>query len=247
MKFLSIFIAFLGLPLATIAGDDNLSRFDRAEQAHMEKKFKEAIKLWEEEAAARPNNPSVYFNLGLAYKAEKKYPQAIWAFEKTLKFQPKDSEAIQLIEACYTEMDSNQSWKDETGTFQRALIAMGSDFWSALAIIFSVLGGVCVILAKRTKVNVKRKWYIGTTVFSVVTLFLCIANASSSYQYEHNHDYAIVMDEVTLKDSSINDANKNLMLPAGSKVKVDSWMKNGEASITLKGKKVEVKEGLRKI
>ncbi len=246
MKQLIILIAVLGLQSVVFAGNQQ-NRFDRAEQAHMEKRFKEAISLLEEEAEARPNNPSVFFNLGLAYKAEKKYPQAIWAFEKTLKFQPKDSEAIQLIEACYTEMDSNQSWKDETGTFQRALIAMGSDFWSALAIVFSLLGGICIILAKRTKLNVKRKWYIGTTVFSVITLFVCIANASSSHQYEHSNDYAIVMDEVELSDASITDKKKAQILPPGSKVKVDSWNKNGSATLTLFGKKVDVITGLRKI
>lgn len=247
MRSLLVFILIFGLPIAAALAGKEESRFVKAEQAHMEKRFKDAISLWEKEAKARPNNPSVYFNLGLAYKAEKNYPKAIWAFEKTLKFQPKDAEAIQLIEACYNEMDSKQTWKDETGTFQRTLIAMGSDFWSALAILFSLLGGLCIILSKRTKLNVRRKWYIGTTAFSIITLFVCVANASSSYQYEHSSDYAIVMHEVELQDASISDKKKAQILPPGSKVKVDKWNKDGSASLTRFGKKVQVQRGLRKI
>lgn len=245
MKFLLVIAAFLGLQSAVFAGGSD--RFELAEQAHLEKRFKTAIKLWEKEAKEHPNNPSVYFNLGLAYKAEKQYPKAIWAFEKTLKFSPKDAEAIQLIEACYLEMDSNQDWKDETGTFQRALIAMGSDFWSVLAILFSLLAGITIILAKRTKVHTRRKWYIGTTVFSVITLVLCIANASSSFQYEHNNDYAIVMNEVALKDKSLSEKQTASLLPAGTKVKVSEWQKNGSATVLIDGKQIQVLKGLKRI
>lgn len=245
MRFLLVIAVLFGLQTAIYAGGSD--RFELAEQAHLEKHFKTAIKLWEKEAKARPNNPSVYFNLGLAYKAEKNYPKAIWAFEKTLKFNPKDAEAIQLIEACYLAMDSNQTWKDETGTFQRALIAMGSDFWSVLAILFSLLAGITIILAKRTKVHTKRKWYIGTAVFSVITLFLCTSNASSSYQYEHSNDYAIVMNEVALKDSSISDQKKASLLPAGSKVRVTEWKKDGSATLSVDGKQIRVLKGLKRI
>ncbi len=246
MRLLTIFTAIIGLQ-AVVFASDKQSRFERAEQMHMEKRFKEAINLLEEEAIARPYNPSVFFNLGLAYKAEKNYPKAIWAFEKTLKIQPKDSEAIQLIEACYAEMDSNQAWKDETGTFQRALIAMGSDFWSVLAIIFSLLGGICIVLAKRTKLNVKRKWYIGTVAFSIITLLICVANASSSYQYEHSSDYAIVLDEIELGDEGISEQQMKTEFKTGSKITVEKWHNDGSASVNAFGKTVKVTKGLARI
>lgn len=246
MRFFTLFIAIFGLQMAVFAGDKQ-SRFERAEQMHMEKRFKEAIALLEREAKARPHNPSVFFNLGLAYKAEKNYPKAIWAFEKTLKIQPKDSEAIEMIEACYAEMDSDQSWSDETGTFQRALIAMGSDFWSVLAIVFSLLAAICIVLAKRTQLHVKRKWYIGTVAFSIITLVVCIANASSSYQYEHSSNYAIVLNDIELSDNSIPEQKLKTGLKAGSKIAVEKWYKDGSASINAFGKTVKVKKGLARI
>lgn len=246
MKIFILFITFLGLNSVVFAGDAQ-NRFERAEQMHMEKRFKEAITLLEREAKAQPYNPNVFFNLGLAYKAEKNYPKAIWAFEKTLKIEPKDAEAIQLIEACYTEMDSNQTWKDETGTFQRALIAMGSDFWSVLAIVFSLLGAICIVLAKRTQLNVRRKWYIGTTVLSIITLIVCVANASSSYAYEHNDDYAIVLDNFETSSKGISEDQLQSEFKAGSKIFVEKWNKDGSASVMAFGKNITVKKGLARI
>jgi hypothetical protein len=104
-----------------------------------------------------------------------------------------------------------------------------------------------VILAKRTKLNVKRKWYAGTVVFSVITLFVCVANASSSYHYEHESNYAIVLDDIELSDSSDAKQKKNLGFKPGSKISVEKWHKDGSASVKAFGQTIQIKKGLAKI
>ncbi len=246
MRVLLTIIALLGIQSAVFAGNKS-DRFELAKQAHLEKKFSKAIALLEKEIEVHPNNPALYFNLGLSYKAEKEYPKAIWAFEKTLKLEPKDSEAIQLIEACYTELDSDMVWKDETGTFQRTLIALGSNFWSYLAVFFSIIAATGIIMAKRTKKTNQRKWFVGTAVFAVITLFLSVANAYSSYSYENSHDYAIILDDLELSDNSNPSEIKQLNLHAGRKIHVEKWHKDGSASIQALGKTVKVKKGIARI
>lgn len=241
MKVISIFIVIFGFQCLALGGYA-INSFERAKQAHMEKRFTEAIDILEKEIKTQPNNPDVYFNLGLAYKAEKQYPKAIWSFEKTLKLKPKDSEAIQLIETSYSEMDSDLKWQDETGTFQRALVALGSNFWAVLAIVLSLVATIGLISAKRTKKNNRRKWYIGTVVFSVVFLFVSVANAATSYSYENNHNYAILMDNLELQDGKVSKE-----LRPGTKVKVEKWNKDGSASIQVSGKTFKVKKGLARI
>lgn len=246
MKSLVAIIALFGIQCAAFAGYE-MNRFELAKQAHMEKRFTKAIELLEKESKVQPNNAAVFFNLGLSYKAEKQYPKAIWAFEKTLKLSPKDSEAIELIEACYTEMDSKLRWQDETGTFQRALIALGSNFWAFLAFLLSLITAVSIIMAKRTKKNNNRKWYFGTAVFSGVTLFICIANASSSYNYEHNSDYAIALEEIKIARPNLPEAQTPVKYFPGAKVKVEKWYKDGSASINVNGKPVKIAKGLARI
>ena len=246
MRIVALFIVLLSFQGTAIAGQKT-NRFEMAKQAHLEKRFTDAIDLLNKEIKAQPNNPAIYFNLGLAYKAEKQFPKAIWAFEKTLKLQPKDSEAIQLIEASYAEMDSNLTWQDETGTFQRALIALGSNFWSILTIILSLVTALVIVLAKRSKKNNQRKWFIGTAVFSIITLIVCLANATASYNYENNHDYAIVLDNLELQNSKLPKEVISKKIQAGSKVKLESWNKDGSASIQALGKTIKVKKGLARI
>lgn len=246
MKIASIFIAILGFQCLVFGGGE-INPFERAKQAHMEKRFTEAIDILEKEIKTHPNNPDAYFNLGLAYKAEKQFPKAIWSFEKTLKLKPKDSEAIQLIEASYSEMDSNLTWQDDTGTFQRALIALGSNFWAVLAIIFSLMATMGIVLTKRTKKNNQRKWFVGTAVFSIISLFVCVANAANSYNYENNHNYAIVMNNLELQNDKIAKEHVAKELRPGTKVKVHNWNKDGSASIQAFGKTITVKKGLARI
>ncbi|GAB5416455.1 MAG: tetratricopeptide repeat protein [Crocinitomicaceae bacterium] len=246
MRVLLVIITLFGIQSAVFAGNKT-DRFELAKQAHLEKRFSEAIDLLEKEIKVQPNNAALYFNLGLSYKAEKEYPKAIWAFEKTLKLQPKDSEAIQLIEACYTELDSDMVWRDEAGTFQRTLIALGSNFWSYLAVLFSIIAATGIIMAKRTKKHNHRKWYVGMAVFAVITLFLSVANAYSSHSYENNHDYAIILDNFELSDNSVPSHVMKSKFPAGRKIHVEKWHKDGSASIQALGKTVKVQKGLARI
>jgi len=246
MRIILLLIALLGLQSLAFCGKAD-NRFEDAKKAHLEKRFDVAVELLERELKDYPDNPSVYFNLGLAYKANKQYPEAIWAFEKTLKYQPKDSEAIQLIESSYAEMESDQVWQDDTGTFQRALIALGSNFWSILAVTLSVLGALGIILAKKTSNNNRRKWFIGMIVFSVITLFVCIGNASSSYNYEHNHNYAIALKDIEVSLNKTSSEKTAVKFFAGRKLKVVKWHKDGSATVQVMDNNVLIKEGLAKI
>ena len=247
MRLLILLLLSVFISAPTIAGYE-LDRFELAKQAHMEKKFSEAIILLEKEIKVQPNNASVYFNMGLAYKAEKRFPEAIWAFEKTLKLNPKDSESIQLIESSYKEMDHKLEWKDETGTFQRSLIALGSNFWSLLAILCSFISALAVIPIIRTKHKSNRKWYVGATVFGITTFILCFSTARSAYYYEHNSDYGIALEEIKLQPpNSPKEEVGQLTYFPGRKVKVEEWHKDGSATVIAFGKKMNVKKGLARI
>jgi tetratricopeptide (TPR) repeat protein len=240
MRVVFFALMLLGINNPVIAKGDNL--FAIAKEAHANKDFSTAIENWEKLLESNQNNPAVFFNLGLAYKANKSYAKAIWAFEKTLKLEPKNSEAIQLIESCYVEMDSNQSWVDPTGPLQRGLISFGSDNWSYLAIFLSLLSGTCIILAKRWNQSGRRKWLFGTASFSIISVFICVANASSSYHYEHTHHYAVVLENIEL-----NEKGTTVQLYAGQKVKVSEWNNDGSATVQLSDKKITLEKGLAKI
>lgn len=252
MKWICFFIAsFLLQTQFVLAGEDAQSPFQKAKQAHFEKRHEDAIKILNQEIKKSPENPSLYFNLGLSYKAEKEYPKAIWAFEKALKLQPNDEESIQLINACYSEMGSNKTWSAEQGTLSRALYSLGSDFWSLLAISLSVITAFFIVRTVRAKAISRKKVQLGLAVTCGVLLLVSIYVASESHDFEHAHNYAIVVEDNVPYYNSANASKadtSSLLLPAGSKVQILEWNEKGRSSIkTPKGRVVFVDEGIARI
>lgn len=243
-------ILFVMLCINSFAGQ---SKFEDAKKAYFEKKYDLAIDLLQSELKNTPNNPSIYFNLGLAYKADKKYPMAIWAFEKTLRLRPNDEEAIQLIDASYIEMDSELSWESNAGTFARNLYSLGSNMWSILAIIFSILAATFILLMRKTQSVTQRKVRLAGAIVCGTFLIISGFIASSTYNFEHQHDYAIVIGEGAPKkkdqdDESDKKKGKKPELQPGMKVKIISWNENGQSKIeTPSGQKILVAKGLKRI
>lgn len=233
--------------LCSLYGLAGSSSFDAAKKAYFEKDYDQAISLFQKEIKAEPNNPSLYFNLGLAYKASKNFPKAIWAFEKTLKLRPNDSEAIQLIDASYLEMDSELTWQSDSGAFLRNLFSLGSNLWSILAIVCSVLSALFIVRMRQMKSVSGRKIQLSLAIAAGIFLIFCGFIASASYSFEHEHNYAIVTQVEPAPDTDKKPSGKTAIQP-GMKVKILQWNVNGKTEIeTPYGQKISLKDGLARI
>lgn len=251
MKWSFLLIAvILFSAISTIAGESN-SSLELSRKAYHEKNFDQAISLLRKEIKSDKRNPSLYFNLGLAYRAEKKFSHAIWAFEKTLKLKPNDSEAIQLIEACYTELGSDRTWTSETGTFKRSLFSLGSNFWSLMTIAFSIATSLFIIRVRRSKKVSRKKIQLGMMISSSVLLLFSLYIAASANDFEKDSSYAIVVEEdvpaFSSESLSVQDTAKVRLQP-GTKVKILKWNRVGRKSIqTPEGQKVFIERGIERI
>lgn len=251
MKHLIALISILFVSLQPAFGSEIDDQIKEAKQAYAKKDFPKSIKIYRDAIASEKNNPSLYFNLGLSYKADKQFAKAIWAFEKTLKLKPNDDEAIQLINACYLELDSSSTWSSSEGTFMRSLFALGSNFWSISAIIFSLICTFFIVRMRRTKVISKKKIQLGLAVVSGVFLLFSAYIASEVSQFEKSHNYAIVVEKkvpaYTSPSLKSNDTTSIILQP-GSKVEIVKWNKTGRSAIkTSEGKQVYVESGVARI
>lgn len=251
MKFSIALISILFISLQPAFGTETDRQIKEAKQAYSKKNFYKSIDIYNNAIQSEKNNPSLYFNLGLSYKADKQFAKAIWAFEKTLKLKPNDNEAIQLINACYLELDSSSTWSSNEGTFMRKLFAFGSNFWSLSAIIYSVLCALFIIRMRQMKNVSRKKLHLSLAVFSGVLLLFSVYVASASSEFEKSHDYAIVVEAKvpTYKEASLkNDDTTSFVLQPGSKVEIVKWNKSGRSAIkTLEGKQVYVGSGVARI
>ena len=251
MKSSLLLITVLLLIISPVFSGESKSSFDLSREAYHEKKFDEAISILEKEIKIDKRNPSLHFNLGLAYRANEKYAHAILAFERTLKLNPNDSEAMQLIDACYPELESDRTWISEVGTFKRSLFSLGSNFWSLMAIVFSIAASLFIIRMRQMKTTSRKKIQLGLAISSGVLLLFSTYITSSAHSFEKDRSYAIVVEKniPTYNNESLTSQDTSkVKLQPGNKVKILQWNKTGRKSVqTPEGQKVFIERGIARI
>ena len=66
------------------------------------------IKQLKARAQSMPNDPEVCFNLGTAYQKLGRYKDAVFEFEKTLKYNPMSAEAYYNLALIYENMNEGK-------------------------------------------------------------------------------------------------------------------------------------------
>lgn len=249
MRFWLMTLAILATSWLSAAEADVLP-FDKGKQAYAEKKYSEAISIFEHEIESQKDNPSLYFNLGLSYKAEKDFPRAIWAFEKVLKLQPNDSEARTLIELCNTELEIN-SWQSELSPTESNLFSFGSNTWSIAAIIFSVIAALILVRMRQVKSLTQKKLQLSGVLVSILLSGTSLYIAYECSTFERSHEFAVVIESeipIYLSGKLTEMEPTSMHLPAGTKVRILNWEEDGRIEVeTTKGQKVYLEEGLVRI
>ena len=62
-------------------------------------KYEEAIKLLERLVKAYPDHAAAYYYLGMAFNNLERYHEALYNFNKALKFNPEDHRARKMIDS----------------------------------------------------------------------------------------------------------------------------------------------------
>lgn len=218
-----IFQVILGiLPLTAIGG----SNFDEGIRAFRAKKFDVAIKDFLSATDEDSTNVSAYYNLGLTYMEVKEYGEAIWSFEKVLKYSPNDGEAKERIRKCYEELDSSLTWEPRANQLESALFSFAGNTWSIICILLSVLTALCIILFKRTAQTSLRRLYLGLGSLGVIFLVISLIVASRSSTYVSDETYAIVT-EASIPTYKDEKTAGSVELKEGERVQILSTEKNG--------------------
>lgn len=214
---LNVVFAFLCTTLAYSGS------FQDGVQAFKKKEYATAIEHFEKEIATDNTNVTAYFNLGLSYNAEKKFPEAIWAFERVLKLRPNDTEAIDNIEQNYLELDNGQKWKTDINRTERVLFSISSDNWSYFSIGFSILSAILILFIRKSKNTSLKRMLAITSILTIALMIFSIYIASSASSFERTHNYGVVIkDKIdTYKNSNKgNPVKTGVELDAGTKVKI---------------------------
>jgi hypothetical protein len=222
------------------------SSFDDGLKAANEKNYKQAIHEFEKVVKEQPQNSAAFYNLGNAYYKNNAFGQAIWAYEVSIKLNPKNAEAPVNIELCYRELTNGNSWQPSISGLQRLIYGIGSTTWAILSILFSCLIA-CSIFSLLKKKNTPWKRFHVMALFGETTLFIgFLIAANSSAKYPANHDFGIITSKTSPCYLEETAKTADFVINEGAKVLILSEKGNRIEVELLEGRKVFIsKKDLR--
>jgi hypothetical protein len=207
------------------------SSFDDGLKAANEKKYKQAIHEFEKVVKEQPQNSTAFYNLGNAYYKNNAFGQAIWAYEVSIKLNPKNAEAPINIELCYRELTNGNTWQSSISGLQRLIYGIGSTTWAILSIFFSCLIAYSIFSLLKHKNTPWKRFHV-MALFGETILFIgFLIAANSSANYPANHDFGIIISKTSpcyldetakTNDFHINEGAKVLIISEkGNRIEVE--------------------------
>ena len=208
------------------------------EELVKDKKYNQAINLYKEQIKTDSTNSSVYYNLGNCYFYQNKFGSAVWAYEKSLKYNPKDKEAALNIEICYQKLHKTEPWNSSISWIEKVLYSLGSNFWAYFSIGLSLVLGFIIYLFFTAKNTGWRKvQLLGGSVILVLNAVSTYI-AYRTFDYYTTSQYAIVTSKSipTFKDDVLG-VKQDFQLLEGDRVKIVGE-KNSYVLIEMSNKEI---------
>jgi hypothetical protein len=219
MKPLNYIILSVFSTLVVLSGFAE-SQFDQGLKAANQKKYKEAIYLFEEVIEHEKSNTSAYFNLGNCYFENKEYGKAILAYERVLKYSPRDAEAPSNLELCYKKLGNDQQWFPHTNGIQRMIYGIGSNTWAILAIVVSVFMGLSIFLLLKLKNSSWKRLHLLLLTGETVLLIGFVISAKSAENHLDSNKFAIVTQKTIPTYMNEQGERSSVLLQEGTKVEL---------------------------
>lgn len=198
--------------------------FQKANQHYIRGEFHQAAELYEKILASGYSNKELFYNLGNAYFRLGEYHKSILFYERARILDPFDEDIkfnLQIVNLHNVDKIQEapkfflkQVWenlRDSLSSSQWAIVAIFT-IWIASALLILFLFNLSVMLRKIS--------FFSGLFFAFVFIFSTTLGLSR-YNYEQNHNLAIIFAENAYIKSSPEDTSTDLfILHQGTKVEV---------------------------
>lgn len=225
-----IAILFVLLYSINIEGQDLQNLMNSGNEFYQNKQYEEAIENYEAILKQGYLSSELYYNLGNAYFKKGKLGRAILFYEKSLKIQPNNEDAVHNLKIANARtVDKIQDvpqlffikwWNIILSTFT-------STSWQVIIFIFYILLLICVAVYLLIR-NLQIQKYafifgtlnIGALIFSVILFF-------ASLERESSNDFAILQQSaITAKISPDSQSDDAFVIHEGIKFKIEDQVNN---------------------
>ena len=231
-KYIAILLVALFASLNSIA---NTGLQMKAEKAYSDKKYQEAISLYEEILKEGSVSYKLYYNLGNAYYKNNQLGKAIYNYELANKMQPNNEDVKTNLrianEKTIDDIESKENFF--LGAIKSGLVsALSTTGWAWLSIISITL---CLTLAFLFFITgnmiVKRLGFFGAIIF-LISFIGSMVLGYTALRHKQQIKFAIITGrEVKIHDEPASDSSSKFSLHEGTKVKV---LENNEEWTNIK-------------
>ena len=235
-----IFCVFFFFISAVVAQFEQQDIFKSANKAFSNKKYDEAIQLYESILDKNYQSSELYFNLGNCFFQKKEWGKTILNYERALLITPNETAILHNLSL------AKSNTIDEivvlpsfflTRWWTQIRNITHSGFWSLLGILFIYvgIGGIVLWILGKERITRKQGFFGGMMALGLSIMIFALAY--DSFQIQKKSDVAIIISKETLLKSLPDEiSNELLPLHEGTKVKIiekiTSWYKvrldNGE-------------------
>lgn len=196
------------------AADD--PAFTKANQAHNEGRFQEAVEGYEGLIRAGARNANLFYDLGNAWFRLGDFGKAILNYERALALDPHHPEADANLRLARDEARALELKKDWIERYAGFATVHQYSIAAAVAFWFAVFVAARLFFSRRRS--------LARTALIVMGLFLCAASVQAIYTLElgaRGNALAIVTGkQVEARLATADNAKSILVLPPGSEIKI---------------------------
>ena len=217
---------------ATFAAADN------ADSAYNQKRYQDAIKIYEAQAKESGTSSELFYNLGCAHYKMQEVPQAILFFERALVLDPSNNDAranLQFVRE-KSKIAENTSGSFFSDLLQASVSKLSSNSWAVISAIAFILL-LCAIAAYifLNSVALRKVGFFGAGILLVVFV-ATMACAFYQRSVAVNHSEAIVMPQsATLSTAPHAPSEKEVAfkLKGGTKVSIVDSVKTNTKPVEV--------------
>lgn len=198
------------------------SYFEKGLRAFHQKNYNTATELFRQAIEDDPNNLSVYYNLGVCAEKTGNDAEALWAFEKVLKYSPNDRETLLLAAEVHRKIHSDE-YEPVMGQTESLLFTLSPNTWAILALLFSLLVLTSVIIVYNVNSNNWRKAAIGLGITSLFVMGGCLYLGFSVNEYQQENRYGLVIQQTPVSAFvNLNELGEmpDMQIQSGTRVQI---------------------------
>lgn len=225
MRKLVIFIMSLFISIQLSFAQEDMAKFEKANQYYQEEAYEQAILLYEELVLEEYISDDLHYNLANAYFRNNELAKAILHYEKALKINPAHEDAKHNLEFANSKtIDKIEQapklffyrWWDDI------LHSFSSNSWAYFVILFLIFGvaGLSIFFFFSPSFIKKASFYSGT--ISLALALICWWIAAEQKEALEEHTSAIIMSPtVDINSSPSAGSSRLFVLHEGSKVAIE--------------------------